>query len=60
MVTQPDLGPVPVPSVPGAPPGRDGDPRHRLPDVGEHTEEVLAGLGLNAAQIAALDGGKAA
>jgi crotonobetainyl-CoA:carnitine CoA-transferase CaiB-like acyl-CoA transferase len=60
MVTQPDLGTVPVPNVPGAAPSRDGDPRHRLPDVGEHTEEVLAGLGLNASQIAALSGGKAA
>ena len=60
MVTQPDLGKVPVPNVPGAPPGRDGDPRHTLPDVGEHTEEVLAGLGLSASEIAALTGGKAA
>jgi crotonobetainyl-CoA:carnitine CoA-transferase CaiB-like acyl-CoA transferase len=60
MVTQPDLGAVPVPNVPGAAPSRDGDPRHRLPDVGEHTQEVLAGLGLNASQIAALGGGKAA
>ena len=60
MVTQPDLGTVPVPNVPGAPPGRDGDPRHRLPDVGEHTEEVLSGLGLSASEIAALRGGEAA
>lgn len=60
MVTQPDLGKVPVPNVPGATPSRDGDPRHALPDVGEHTEEVLAGLGLSASEIAALTGGKAA
>jgi crotonobetainyl-CoA:carnitine CoA-transferase CaiB-like acyl-CoA transferase len=60
MVTQPDLGAVPVPNVPGAAPSRDGDPRHRLPDVGEHTQEVLSGLGLSASQIAALSGGKAA
>jgi crotonobetainyl-CoA:carnitine CoA-transferase CaiB-like acyl-CoA transferase len=60
MVTQPDLGAVPVPSIPAAAPSRDGDPRHRLPDVGEHTEEVLSGLGLSAAEIAALTGGKAA
>lgn len=60
MVTQPDLGKVPVPNVPGATPSRDGDPRHTLPDVGEHTEEVLAGLGLNASEIAALTGGRAA
>ena len=56
IVTQADLGAVPVPNVPGAPPSCDGDPRHRLPDVGEHTQEVLAGLGLNASQIAALNG----
>jgi formyl-CoA transferase len=60
MVTQPDLGLVPVPSIPAAAPSRDGDPRHRLPDIGEHTEEVLSGLGLSAAEIAALTGGKAA
>lgn len=60
MVTQPDLGVVPVPNVPGAAPSRDGDLRHRLPDVGEHTQEVLAGLGLDASEIAALSGGKAA
>ncbi|MEM9681711.1 MAG: CoA transferase [Pseudomonadota bacterium] len=60
MVTQPDLGAVPIPNVPGAMPGGDHDPRHRLPDVGEHTEEVLAELGLDADAIAALTGGKAA
>lgn len=60
MVTQPDLGAVPVPNVPGASPSRDGDPCHTLPDVGQHTEEVLAGLGLSGAEIAALTGGKAA
>ena len=47
-------------TLPGAAPSRDVDPRHTLPDVGEHTEEVLSGLGLSAAEIAALTGGKAA
>lgn len=60
MVTQPDLGPIPVPNIPAAQPGSDDDPRHRLPKIGEHTEEVLAGLGLSADEIAALTGGKAA
>jgi crotonobetainyl-CoA:carnitine CoA-transferase CaiB-like acyl-CoA transferase len=51
MLTQPDIGTVPVPNVPGAPKGRDGDPIHRLPYVGEHTREVLEGLGLDAATV---------
>lgn len=54
MLTQPDIGKVPVPNIPGAPKGRDGDPIHRLPDVGEHTREVLEGLGLDTATVEAL------
>ena len=54
MLTQPDVGRVPVPNVPGAPKGRDGDPIHRLPDVGEHTRAVLKGLGLKPATVDAL------
>lgn len=60
MVTQPDLGPIPVPNIPAAMPGGDDDPRHRLPEIGEHTEQVLAELGLSGDEIAALTGGKAA
>ena len=60
MVTQPDLGPIPVPNIPAAMPGGDDDPRHRLPGIGEHTEAVLAEMGLSADEIAALTGGKAA
>jgi crotonobetainyl-CoA:carnitine CoA-transferase CaiB-like acyl-CoA transferase len=60
MVTQPELGPIPVPSIPAAMPSSDDDPRHRLPKIGEHTEEVLAAQGLSAEEIAALTGGKAA
>jgi crotonobetainyl-CoA:carnitine CoA-transferase CaiB-like acyl-CoA transferase len=60
MVTQPELGPIPVPNIPAAMPGGGDDPRHHLPDIGEHTEAVLAELGLSADEIAALTGGKAA
>jgi crotonobetainyl-CoA:carnitine CoA-transferase CaiB-like acyl-CoA transferase len=60
MVTQPDLGPIPVPNIPAAMPGSDADPRHHLPEIGEHTKAVLAELGLSADEIAAMTGGKAA
>lgn len=54
VLDQPDIGAVPIPNVPGAPKGRDGDPAHRLPLVGEHTREVLEALGLDAATVDAL------
>jgi len=60
MVTQPGIGPIPVPNIPAAMPGGDGDSRHHLPEIGGHTEQVLAELGLSADEIAALTGGKAA
>ena len=58
LVTQPDVGAVPVPHVPGAPPSRDDDPRQRLPGVGEHTRAVLEEMGLDEAEIADLLAGK--
>jgi crotonobetainyl-CoA:carnitine CoA-transferase CaiB-like acyl-CoA transferase len=60
MITQPGVGTVPVPSIPGAAPCREGDPLYRLPEVGEHTREVLEGMGLSAQDIDALRGSEAA
>lgn len=60
MITQPGVGTVPVPSIPGAAPCREGDPLYRLPEVGEHTREILEGMGLTAQDIDALCGSEAA
>ncbi|MDH3700604.1 MAG: CoA transferase [Alphaproteobacteria bacterium] len=54
MFSQPDLGAVPLPTIPGVSPASEGDPLHKLPDVGEHTRAVLEDLGLDAADVEAL------
>ena len=54
-VDHPHVGRIPLPRVPGlAQPGA-GSPAGRSPFVGEHTREVLAELGLDAAAIATLE-----
>jgi crotonobetainyl-CoA:carnitine CoA-transferase CaiB-like acyl-CoA transferase len=50
-IAQSGLDPVPVPRVPGIPGAVSLQP---APRVGEHTVAVLAGLGLNVAEIDAL------
>ena len=47
-VAQPGLPPLPVPRVPGAPREAASGP---APRVGEHTREILAGLGLGQSEI---------
>lgn len=54
MVNQPGIGPVPVPNIPGQAPIQDGDPLHVAPAIGEHSREILTGLGYDAAAIDAL------
>ncbi len=56
LVDQPGIGPVPVPNIPGHAPIRDGDPLHLAPAIGEHSGEILAELGYDAAAIEALAG----
>ena len=52
---QPGLAqPVPVPNLPGLAPLADGSARARAPRCGEHTDEVLAGLGYDHEEIAEL------
>ena len=47
LIDQPGVGPVPVPNIPGMAPIQNGDPRHVAPAIGEHSREILAGLGLD-------------
>lgn len=51
---QTDLGPIPVPNLPGVAPALPDDPRANSPRIGQHTHAVLAELGFDAAAIAGL------
>jgi crotonobetainyl-CoA:carnitine CoA-transferase CaiB-like acyl-CoA transferase len=52
--SQTDLGPIPVPNLPGMDPALPDDPRANSPRIGEHTGAVLAELGYDASAIGAL------
>jgi crotonobetainyl-CoA:carnitine CoA-transferase CaiB-like acyl-CoA transferase len=54
-VDHPQVGRIPLPRVPGVAQPTAGSAAGRSPLVGEHTREVLAELGLDAAAIAALE-----
>jgi len=47
--------PIPVPNIAGIAKLADGTPRATTPVLGQHTIEVLHGLGLSAKEIAALE-----
>jgi crotonobetainyl-CoA:carnitine CoA-transferase CaiB-like acyl-CoA transferase len=51
---QTDLGPIPVPNLPGMDPAAPDDPRANSPRIGQHTHAVLAELGYDAGAIDAL------
>jgi crotonobetainyl-CoA:carnitine CoA-transferase CaiB-like acyl-CoA transferase len=51
---QTDLGPIPVPNLPGVAPALPDDPRANSPRIGQHTHAVLAELGFDAGAIAGL------
>ena len=48
---QTDLGPIPVPNLPGMDPALPGDRRANSPRIGEHTHAVLAELGYDTGAI---------
>lgn len=51
---QSDTGPIPVPNLPGVDPAAPDDVRAASPRIGEHTHTLLAELGYEAGDIAAL------
>ena len=53
-VEQPGIGAFPYPTVPGTTPRPPADGGAPFPAIGEHGREILAGLGLDEAAIAAL------
>ena len=53
-VEQSGVGRIPMPTIPGVAPARDGDPRVHAPHLGEHSREILLELGHSDAEIEAL------
>jgi len=53
-VTHDDVGTVPMTRIPGLPAAAEGDPLSKAPHIGEHTEEILRGMGYDDAAISAL------
>ncbi|MDA0662831.1 MAG: CoA transferase [Proteobacteria bacterium] len=49
-----DVGRIPFPNIPGLPPARQGDPLAHSPYIGEHSREVLRGIGYDDSAIDAL------
>ena len=50
-IEQSGLGRIPVPSLPGHAPVRSGEARTYTPHLGEHSRDVLAGLGYSDGEI---------
>lgn len=52
------VGKIPITKIPGLPTAGSGDPKAHAPHIGEHTVEILSGLGFSEDKIAALRDGK--
>jgi len=48
------VGTIPMTKIPGLPAAESGNPNAHAPHIGEHTVEILAGLGFDENKIAAL------
>lgn len=55
LIGQPGIAPTPTPLIPGVAPLVPGDARAVCPSVGQHTDEILAGLGYGDKDLAALE-----
>jgi len=54
MMNQPGMGQVPLAQIPGTVPIDPDDPNQRAPDLGQHSRQILDGLGYDDDRIAAL------
>ena len=58
-IEQSGVGPIPMPTLPGIRPLKNGDPMAHAPHLGEHSREILLELGHTDGEVRALVGGGA-
>ncbi len=51
MMTQPGMGMIPIPQIPGTVAMQPDDPGQQAPGLGQHSREVLHGLGYDQARV---------
>ena len=59
MMSQPGMGVIPIPQIPGTEPIDPDDPRQQAPGLGHHSREILERLGYAGDRIDALMSGGA-
>ena len=58
-IEQSGVGPIPMPTLPGIRPLKNGDPMAHAPHLGEHSREILLELGHTDGEVRALVGSSA-
>jgi crotonobetainyl-CoA:carnitine CoA-transferase CaiB-like acyl-CoA transferase len=48
---EPNIGKLPIANIPGLPPARDDAPARHAPNIGEHTRQILGGIGYGQAEV---------